>query len=247
VQKQVRPARSQYREGLRKAILAGALSSALLGLACAEVQPAPQPTERPPGDYIVGAPDLLHMIVLPDPLIERTLTVRPDGRITVELIGDVQASGLTTGQIAADIQKRISRYKRDARVTISVEQSKTDMITVFGEVAQPRSFPLERETRVAEAIGLVGGPTIFSSKGNVHVVRSHVGETQVIKVDLGAIEGGDLSTNVMLTGGDIVVVPPSWYAKIGYTLQIILMPLQPAMQAAGSVGGIYGLATNFGN
>jgi len=227
---------------------AASLGFALLVLqlgACASFTPQPPPVEGTV-QYLVGAPDVLHLVILPEPVIERNLTVRPDGRITIDLIGDVKASGRTTDQIASDIQKRIARFKRDARVTLSVEAPRTDMITVFGEVNNPRAFPLERETRVAEAIGLVGGPTLYSAKNKIRVVRNHGAETQVLTVDLEAIEFGDLSSNFLLTGGDIVIVPPSVMGKISQTMQIIMAPLQPALGAAGSVTSVYG-ATRVGN
>jgi len=209
-----------------------------LGACAAKVAPMPPPSEGT-AEYQVGAPDRLRVFVVPDPVIEREVTVRPDGFLTIDLIGDVEASGRTTNEIAADIEERIARYKRGARVTVSVEAPRTDMITVFGEVRGPASFPLERETSVAEAIGLVGGPTLYGAKDKIRVVRFQGAATEVLSVNLEAIQYGDLSSNFLLTGGDIVIVPPSVLGKISQTMQVVLAPLHPVLGLAGSAMSIY--------
>jgi polysaccharide export outer membrane protein len=159
--------------------------------------------------------------------------------ISVELIGDVTAGGRTAEEIAADIEQRISRFKRDAKVTVAVDQAESTAITVLGEVKSQRSFPLQKETRIAEAIGAVGGVTDwgFASSRNVRVIRSQGGETVVYIVDLTAIQDGDLRTNIVLVRGDIVYVPPTLWAKFGYIFQAVLFPFQPFLGIATSAAG----------
>lgn len=200
---------------------------------------APPPSEGSYATYRVGAPDRLVVTILPDPAMEKTVVVRPDGMISLDLIGDVPAGGRTVEEIAADVQKRISRYKRDANVTIAVDEAQSTAITVLGEVQRPQSFPLRKKTRVAEAIGQVGGVTSwgFASSRNVRVIRSEGGETAVYKVNLNAIQKGDLRTNIVLTRGDIVYVPSTAWAKVGYVIQAILFPFQPFIGVATSAAG----------
>jgi polysaccharide export outer membrane protein len=208
------------------------LSAALAGLllaapGCASYEPMPPPP--PPGFavYRVGAPDQLSVTILPDPPIERTVVVRPDGMISLDLIGDVPAGGRTVDEIAADVEQRIGRFKRDANVSIALVSAQSTGVTVFGEVRGPSSFPLVKETRIAEAIGQVGGETIFAQSKKVKVIRTDAGETAVYVVNLNAIRAGDLTTNIMLRSGDIVYVPPTVFAKIGYALNALLLPFQP--------------------
>lgn len=217
---------------------AGCLAAlVLLALGCASYEMLPPPNDATFSAYRVGAPDPLEITVLPDPVIIRQSTVRPDGMISVDLIGDVPASGRTVDEIAADIERRISRFKRDASVTVALVAALSTEVTVFGEVRGPSSFPLVKETRVAEAIGKVGGETLFGNVSKIRVVRSGGGETAVYNVNLSAIRGGDLSTNIVLVSGDIVYVPPTIFAKIGYAVNALFLPFQPLLGIVNSALG----------
>lgn len=230
------PGARRHSVGLGIALL-GLLAVAAAG--CGTTTPAPPPEAGSPAAYRVGAPDNLTVTILPDPVIENKVVVRPDGMISVELIGDVPAGGRTPEEIAADIENRIARYKRDAKVTVAVDGAQSTAITILGEVRNQRSFPLQKETRVAEAIGEVGGVSGwgFASTRNVRVIRSEGGETAVYRVDLSAIQGGDLRTNIVLVRGDIVFVPSTAWAKVGYVVQAVLFPFQPFMGIATSAAG----------
>ncbi len=203
-------------------------------LACAAAHPAP-PASQQVGTYRLGSPDQLHVTILPEPAIERTLFVRPDGKISVDLIGDVQAAGRTTEEVAREIEQRIARYKRDARATVGVIFARSTEITVLGEVSSPTTLTVERETRIIEAIGRVGGATRFAAKSRVRVVRFDGNETQVFSVNLGAIERGDLRTNMLLAGGDLVVVPPTAFASVGYAVSAFFFPFRELLGFGGSV------------
>lgn len=219
-------------------VAAGALL--LLGpMAC--VSPAEPPLLIPQTIYHVGAPDRIHVRVLPEPAIDRLLTVRPDGKISLDLIGDVQAAGLTAEEIAESVQEEIGRYKRNALVTVAVVAAESDTITLFGEVQGPGTFPLRHDIRVAEAIAQLGGTTHFASKRYVRVIRAENGETVVHRVNLSRIQAGDLSSNIQLRSGDIIVVPPTILARIGYVMQQILFPFQPIIQAGGAYRNVSGL------
>jgi polysaccharide export outer membrane protein len=222
------------------------LGTALLILLALTAAGCRTPTHEPPPKpssyvYLVGAPDVLRVTILPDPVIENVVVVRPDGMITVDLIGDVPAGGRNPEEIAADIEQRIARYRRDAKVTVAVDGAQSTAITVLGEVRGQGSFPLLKDTRVAEAIGQVGGvsPWGFAASNRIRVIRSGGRETAVYKVDLNAIQKGDLRTNILLIRGDIIYVPATPWAKLGYVIQTVLFPFQPflgiAMSAAGSV------------
>ncbi len=222
-----------------RTLRAGAIAFSVLVCAvsfgCQTAVRAPAPSD-PATPYLVGPPDHLQVTVLPEPVIERQMTVRPDGFITVDLVGDVMASGRTPREIAADIQKRMGRFKRDAAVSVAVVAALSDSITVLGEVREPGTFALERDMRLAEAIGARGGPTKFAAESKVRIVRMQDGEATVISANIAQIQRGDLSSNIMLRKGDLVVVPPTVLARIGYTLSSLLFPLSPILSAGAGVG-----------
>ena len=206
------------------AVVASLFMGLLLFAGCSTpTGPPPGPAAQP---YRTGPPDQLDITILPDPIIERTVVVRPDGMISIDLIGDIPASGRTTEEIASDIEKRISRFKRDANVNVALAQSRSAQITVLGEVRNNTTFALERDTRAIEAIGLVGGVTLLAAKSRIKVIRFQESETRVYRVNLSAMEDGDLQTNILLQGGDVVVVPPTYWATVGHFLRALTYPLQ---------------------
>lgn len=208
----------------------------LMATACAStLKPLPEGSATFGGPYHVGPPDQLLVNIQPEPVIDRTVVVRPDGKISIDLVGDVAAAGRTAEEIAADIQERIGKFKRDATVTVSVTTAASVAITVLGEVRNPTVFPLTRETRVVEAIGQVGGPSLFASSSGIRVIRTGDSGTEVYDVDLGAITDGDLSTNVLLRGGDIVYIEPTIFAKVGYAIGQVFFPIQQLMGGGGSI------------
>lgn len=219
----------------RRVIGVVGLLACAAALGCATT-PAPPP-KRMGSSYVVNAPDELHVTVLPDPAIERDVKVRPDGMISIDLIGDVPAGGRSVSEIAADVEQRIARFKRGASVTISLRVAASNSITVLGEVRTPQSFPLYKDTRVAEAVGHVGGPVFTASTGRIRVVRSGGGEAVVLRVNLNAIQGGDQRTNIVLQEGDIIYVPPTWWAQVGYFVQAVLFPFNPLLGLGTAAAG----------
>ncbi len=222
--------------GLRAAGPCLALLALFAAVGCATT-PMPAPKAQGYETYRVGAPDRLMVSILPDPRIEREVVVRPDGMVSIDLIGDVPAGGRTCEEIAKDIENRIARFKRGASVTVLVSQAQSSAVSMLGEVRGNRSFPLAKETRVAEAIATAGGVNPFASTRHVRVIRSQGGEAVVYRVNLNAIEGGDLSTNILLASGDIVYVPPTVWARFGYVVNALLFPFQPLIGVAQSVAG----------
>jgi len=221
----------------RTAIATTALTWLLLAAGCAST-PRPEPLAEL-GVYHVGAPDQLVVTILPDPIVTETVVVRPDGMITIQLIGDVQAARRTPNEIAGEIEERIGRYKRGARATVAVAKAESSAVTVLGEVRVPGRFALVKLTRVTEALGYVGGPTNFASVSGILVLRPSATGTVVQPVDFSAIRDGDMTTNFALQGGDIVYVPPTLLAKIGYVVLQILFPFQPIIGVGQATAGTF--------
>ena len=205
---------------------------------CLTPAPAPPPPAPPVPGYVVGAPDVLLVTVLPEPEISREVRVRPDGMISIDLIGDVQAAGRTPFEIAAAIQQEIGRFKRDASVNVMVVESPSQFVTVYGEVVRPGTFPLDTDTRLSEAIGRVGGARPFASLNSVRVIRTVGNKTEVIPIRLSDISEGNLSTNIAIRKGDLIIVPPTLLAKIGYAVQMVLFPFQPFISIGATAGSI---------
>ena len=182
-----------------------------------------------------GAPDRLQVTILPEPVIQEAVTVRPDGMVTIQLVGDVPASGRTLHEIAGDIQDRISKFKRGANVTVALNAAQSSAVTVLGEVQSPGSFALSKHTRVAEAIGNRGGVTSFANSDEIQVVSTRTGESVVYTIDLASIRDGDMSTNIQVYGGDIIYVPPTALAKVGYAVEAVLFPFNPFLSLGRNV------------
>jgi polysaccharide export outer membrane protein len=204
-------------------LLAVVACAVLAGSGAAAPAPAPSRVERP---YLVGPPDDLLITIRPEPAIVRQVVVQPDGKISVDMVGEVQAGGRTMTEIANEIARRISPYIRAPQVTVSLVASKSIAITILGYVQRPATFPLQRDMRVSEALGLVAGPTEHGAASRIRVVRQTGAKPQVLKVNLDAIRNGDLSTNVLLEAGDIIYVPPTASASIGFALRGFFFPLQ---------------------
>ncbi len=195
----------------------------LFGAACAAPVPAPTRDEAHE-TYRVGASDSLQVIVLPEPEVIRTVTVRFDGKISMDLIGDVHAAGKTTEEIAQVIQERIVRFKRDARVTVYLVDTQATQVTILGET-NAMSFPLDRDTRLIEAIGKAGGVSNLASQRNVRIVRNEGGQVIIYRANLKAIYAGDLRTNILLEPGDIIYVPPTLWTRFGYFIGQLFFPV----------------------
>ncbi len=205
----------------------GACASPGTGLA-----PPPAPKTKL---YRIGPPDHLTITVLPDPAISRQVVVRPDGMISIDLVGDIPVAGRSTEEVASDIQQRISRFKRDAVVTVALEASLSTEITMLGEVGSQRTFPLTKDTRLIEALGMVGGISQNGKKDEVRLIRLIDGKTHILLANYDAMLEGDLSTNYLLQGGDVIVVPPTGFAAAGYAIQSVLYPIQQLLGFGTSV------------
>ncbi|WP_447979434.1 polysaccharide biosynthesis/export family protein [Candidatus Nitrospira bockiana] len=169
---------------------------------------APQSNE-----FLLGPEDVLDVTVWRNQDLSRQVVVRPDGMISMPLIGDVQASGFTANQLAARIADRLKEYKENPSVTVSVKEVNSYSIYVLGEVTKPGKYQLKANTSVLQAIALAGGFTLFASKNKMQVVttmpngdgRTHEMRIPVRYDDL--LSGKGERGNFILKAGDIVVVP----------------------------------------
>jgi len=207
--------------------------------ACASLDPPPQERGERAETYRVGASDELSFRILPDPTIEGSATVRPDGQISVDLIGDVDAAGRTTEEIANEIEQRIARYRQEPLVTVSVKTASSASVGVLGEVARPGRYSIAQETRLAESIALAGGETQLAAASRVRLIRWEGGRTVAYEANLDEIQDGGGSTNVVLVDGDLVFVPPATPVAFGYALRRALYPVEALLRIVA--GGVLAL------
>lgn len=221
--------------GFHHGLIAGSIAL-VLALGCAQSGPpksTPLVGEGEPAAgaaFRVGPSDQLSIRVLPDPAIDRTARVRPDGRFSMDLIGDVDAAGRTTDEIAREIEQRMAEYRVSPSVTVSVDQIESTAISVTGEVQTPSSFPLERETRLSEAVAMAGGATTLAATSRVRIIRREGDKTLRYLANLDGIQAGDASTDFVLEKGDLVYVPAATPVVVGYNLRRALYPLEILMQ-----------------
>lgn len=185
--------------------------------------------------YRVGPSDELNIRVLPDPAIEMPeLHVRPDGKISVELIGDVPAAGRTTDEIAAEITQRMEQYRQAPSVSVSLVEPGSTTVSVIGEVREAGSFALDRDIRVAEVVAMAGDATELAATSRIRVVRRQGDQTILYLANLDQIRGGDGSTDILLQKGDLVVVPAAKPVVAGYKIRRALYPIESLFRVIGS-------------
>jgi len=218
-------------QGLRKssqpviAFLLLALFCVGLG-ACAGPRLEPgAPVNEP--EYRIAPPDTLQITVRPEPVITRDVQVRPDGKISFDLIGEIDVYGKTVAEIRDDITQRIREFIVAPDVTVTLMASNSRRYYVFGEVGRPGVYPLEGEVRVIEAIAQAGGPSDYAALNSTRLSRPTAGEPLIYGVRLYDImQLGKGDTNYTLQPGDVVYVPPNFAAQTGYVVGLILFPFQ---------------------
>jgi len=164
-------------------------------------------------EFLIGPEDVLDVVVWRNQDLSRTVVVRPDGMISMPLIGDMEARGVTANQLAERLAARLKEFKESPSVTVSVKEVNSYNVYVLGEVAKPGKYQLKSHTTVLQAIAMAGGFTIYASKNKMQVVRNRVngdGRPQEIRIparydDL--VSGKGELGNFILKAADIVVVP----------------------------------------
>ena len=164
------------------------------------------------GDYKIGVDDRIQITVWRNPELSTTVPVRPDGKISVPLIGDVMAGGNTPEQVAALIRQKLMTYIREPNVAVMVVELRShefiSRVRVTGAVRTPRSLPYRQGMTILDAVLEAGGPTEFASPNRSKLYRKSKDKTDVIDVDLGDIlNKGKLQTNYPLRPGDVITVP----------------------------------------
>lgn len=189
--------------------------SAML-VACASgggaIEVPPETRQAAVEEYAIGIDDIVQVSVWRNPELGITVPVRPDGRISVPLIGDVMAAGLTPSQVADDIQEKLGDFVRDPQVAVILTDLRSheylSRVRVTGAVRSPVSIPHRQGMTVLDAVLAAGGVNEFAAPDRTSLYRRSGGETTSYAVRLDKIiNRGDLSTNFTVAPGDIITVP----------------------------------------
>jgi polysaccharide export outer membrane protein len=158
--------------------------------------------------YIIQPGDMLEISVWKEKDLQRESMVRPDGGLNFPLTGDIIASGLTIEQLRKELSAKLTKYVPDPVVTVSIKQSLGNKIYVAGKVNKPGDYIVTRNVDVMQALSMAGGPTAYASVNKIKILRRVNGEQKVFLFKYSKVEKGeDLEQNIVLQGGDIVVVP----------------------------------------
>ena len=168
-----------------------------------------------PTQFVIGAGDELAVSVWRNDALDRTVTVRPDGHISLPLVGDIKAAGLTPMALSGAIEEELASIIQDPRVTVNVgavAARSESAIRVVGEAIQPQLVPYYQGITLIDVITSAGGLSEFADGNRAYIVRFKDGERTRYRVRLGSLlKHGDMRANVKLAPGDILVVPERWY------------------------------------
>jgi len=157
--------------------------------------------------YVIGPDDTLAVNVWKEPDLTATLPVRADGMISLPLLNDVQASGLTPMQLASSITEKLKKFVADPRVTVTVTQMNSQRVYVTGEVSHSGPMPLTPDMTVLQALSSAGFSQFANTKG-IYVLRNENGAQKKYPVNYKKlIKGEDSASNILLKPGDTIVVP----------------------------------------
>jgi polysaccharide biosynthesis/export protein len=179
-----------------------------------EIKPAPpaQPNTHAvlPNDanYVIGPSDMLNIDIWKQPDISRTIPVRPDGKISLPLLNDVQASGLTPLQLEAELTDKLKGFVNSPQVTVIVTQVNSQRVYVLGQIGRPGPVDMLPDMTVLQAIAAAGGPAQFAKDKSIYILRNENGKQQKIPFNYpDVIKGKHPEQNILLKPGDTIVVP----------------------------------------
>jgi len=161
------------------------------------------------GTFVIGNDDVLAIHVWKEPDLSRSIPVRSDGRISLPLVGEVQAAGQTPLKLEQDIANKLQPYLEEPEVTVMVQQINSQKFNILGKVVKPGSYPLTNSATVLDAIALAGGCRDFAKEGSIYILRQNPdgGESRIPFNYKDVIKGKNISQNIRLQPHDTIVVP----------------------------------------
>jgi polysaccharide export outer membrane protein len=185
--------------------------AAVFGLvlaACASSRSSQNAPDRPEaGEYRIGREDVIEVVVWREPELTRVVPVRPDGKISLPLAGEVEAAGKTPAELQIGLTKALAPYVHDATVAVLVREINASRVFVLGEVARPGGFPLRGPMTVMQAIAVAGGRTEFAKDEVVWLRQESGGKTGRVALSFNELVKGEAAGALWLRSGDVLYVP----------------------------------------
>lgn len=194
--------------------LAVCATGLLAGCMTSSFPPAPELAADPNYNYVIGPGDSVQIQVWRNPEISTTVPIRPDGKLTAPLIEDLPAMGKDSTTLARDIEKHLEKYIRDPIVTVIVSGfvgPYSEQIRVIGEASRPQALPYKQKMTLLDLMIVVGGITDFADGNGASILRTSEGGKQYSVRLKDLIKKGDVSANVEMRPGDILIIPQSWF------------------------------------
>lgn len=158
--------------------------------------------------YVIGPQDMLQITVWKEAELSGSVPVRPDGKISLALLNDVDAAGLTPTQLAQSLVEKLRKYVADPQVTVIVTQINSRRVYVLGQVMRPGAMPLTPDMTVLQAITTAGGLTQFANGKKSYILRFDGGQQKRIPINYKQlVQGEKMDANILLKAGDTIVVP----------------------------------------
>ncbi|MEW6760091.1 MAG: XrtA/PEP-CTERM system exopolysaccharide export protein [Pseudomonadota bacterium] len=192
------------------------LAAALALAGCATPTPPSAAALAPVNaDYLIGPGDNVTVTVWRNPEVSSSVPVRPDGKITTPLVEDLPAAGKTSTQLARDIEQALGKFIQQPVVTVIVTNfvgNYGDQIRVIGQASRPQALPYRRDMSLMDVLITVGGITEFAAGNKASIIRNVDGKQEKLNVRLDdLIRGGDISANMPMRPGDVLVIPESYF------------------------------------
>lgn len=194
---------------------APAILAALVLSGCASYPPAPKQTSTTDYNYVIGPGDMLNIVVWRNPELSMEVPVRPDGKLSAPLIEDLPAIGKNPTALSRDIEAALGKFIRDPVVTVIVTSfvgPYSEQIRVVGEAAKPQILPYKQKMTLLDVMIAVGGITDFADGNAASILRASDGGNKQYGVRLkDLVKRGDVSANVEMAPGDVLIIPQSWF------------------------------------
>lgn len=195
-------------------LVIGLLGALILGCSTTGNPPAPSAAASPDYNYIVGPGDTVNIVVWRNPELSMSVPVRPDGKIASPLIEDLPAMGKDSTTLARDIEKELGKFIRDPVVTVIVTSfvgPYSEQIRVVGEATTPQTLPYKQKMTLLDVMIVVGGLTDFADGNGTTLLRTAEGNKSYNVRIKDLIMRGDVSANVEMKPGDVLIIPRSWF------------------------------------
>ena len=187
-----------------------------LALSCPAISPAESPVNQPDSNkaapvdpsYIIGPMDILEIQVWKEPDFSRQTLVRPDGKITLPLIGDLHVSGMTTMALKELLTHKLKDFIDSPEVTVILVESRSKNFYIIGKITQPGTYPLTKDMTVLQAISVAGGLGEWADSDSIRIIRKSGGTENILHFDYKkVVSGKDLEQNILLQPNDTIVIP----------------------------------------